>query len=209
MTTTHTPRRLLLPEAPSDDFDFHTHNLMAPPGKALVCLPPEVLLHPEAFTARRGVMYSVGLHPWQTDTPLLSRQLLDRLPAWLAHPQVVAVGECGLDALRGADLKVQTEYLTEQLAWAEEYGLPVVLHVVRAFDRVLQLRKRLRPHTPWTVHGFRGKPALAQQLLRAGFDLSFGKRYNPEAYALTPPEHRRHETDDAADAVARFEAFGK
>ena len=34
MTTTHTPRRLLLPEAPSDDFDFHTHNLMAPPGKA-------------------------------------------------------------------------------------------------------------------------------------------------------------------------------
>ena len=63
-------------------------------------------------------MYSVGLHPWQTDTPLLARQLLDRLPAWLAHPQVVAVGECGLDALRGADLKVQTEYLTEQLAWA-------------------------------------------------------------------------------------------
>lgn len=199
MTTLHTPRRLLLPEAPSDDFDFHTHNLMATPGKALVCLPHEVMLHPERFVPRKGVMYSAGLHPWLTGTPLLARQVLDSLPAWLAHPQVVAVGECGLDALRGADMEVQTGFLTEQLKMADETELPVVLHVVRAFDRLLHLRKTMRPRVKWTIHGFRGKPALAQQLLDAGFDLSFGIKHNAAAYALTPPERRWHETDEAAD----------
>ena len=48
---------------------------------------------------------------------------------------------------------------------------------------------------PWIVHGFRGGPALARQLLDAGFDLSFGLRYNKESFDITPTERRYRETD--------------
>ena len=71
----------------------------------------------------------------------------------------------------------------------------MTLHIVRAFDVILQARKILRPLQVWTIHGFRGKPALAQQLLDAGFDLSFGTRYNEVSYDITPPERRHRETD--------------
>ena len=82
-----------------------------------------------------------------------------------------------------------------QVAESERRQLPMTLHVVRAFDLILQARKTLRPQQVWTIHGFRGKPALAQQLLKAGFDLSFGQHYNERAFALTPPDHRHLETD--------------
>ena len=83
-----------------------------------------------------------------------------------------------------------------QVALAEDFERPMTLHVVRAFDLILEAHKRHRPRRKWTIHGFRGKPALAQQLLDAGFDLSFGRHYNPEAFALTPP-HRRHRESDS------------
>lgn len=193
------PHRRQLPHPPAPDFDFHTHNLQARAGQALVCLPPEVLIHPEEFKPREGVFYSAGLHPWVTNDEHTVQRLLSLLPQWLEHPQVAAVGECGLDALRGAELEQQTAILTAQLKMADEARLPVVLHVVRAFDRLLHLHKVLHPRVRWTVHGFRGKPALAQQLLDAGFDLSFGLKRNEAAYALTPPERRWNETDDSTE----------
>ena len=42
---------------------------------------------------------------------------------------------------------------------------------------------------------FAGGPALARQLLDAGFDLSFGLRYNKESFDITPTERRYRETD--------------
>ncbi|MCF0236801.1 MAG: TatD family hydrolase, partial [Bacteroidaceae bacterium] len=83
-----------------------------------------------------------------------------------------------------------------QVALSERFSRPITLHIVRAFDLILGLHKRLRPTQRWTVHGFRGKPQLAQQLLDAGFDLSFGHHRNPDAWAITPPDRRHEETDE-------------
>ena len=118
------------------------------------------------------------------------------LPRLLVHPQIVALGECGLDALRGAPLDVQERLLMQQLEWAEEHALPVTLHIVKAFDRLLHISKAFRHTSTWTVHGFRGKPALAEQLLNAGLDLSFGTKRNEQSFALTPPSRRHEETDE-------------
>lgn len=185
-------------------FDFHTHNLQAPAGAALINLPLAWIDNPSLFVPRAGALYTAGIHPWWTvDEAVLSRRL-SHLEQLLAHPQVVAVGECGLDRMRGADMAVQEEVLTRQLRWAEQYRLPVTLHVVRAFDRLLYLRRKFSPTTQWTVHGFRGKPALARQLLQAGFHLSFGKHYHPESYALTPPDCRHEETDEEGENTEAF-----
>ena len=177
-----------------DITDFHTHNLQA--QHAIINVPQEWILTPSLFLPCEGAYYSVGIHPWWTAEADAVRRMLDNLPALLEHPQVVALGECGLDALQGAPLDEQERIFTNQIAFAEAYHLPVTLHIVRAFDRLLRLKKQLRPTTQWTVHGFRGKPALAQQLLRAGIDLSFGVKYNDESWRITPPNRRRRETDE-------------
>lgn len=176
--------------------DFHTHNQATPPGAGIVCLPQEVLLCPDSFAPVTGGLYAAGIHPWWTaQADFDGERHLEALRRLAAHPQVVQVGECGIDLLRGADVAVQRELFVRQVSISEELGKPMTLHCVRAFDQLLSLKKQLRPSQQWTIHGFRGKPALARQLLAAGFDLSFGALRNEDSYALTPPDRRHDETD--------------
>lgn len=184
--------------------DFHTHNLLAPPGTAIVNLPKKWTLRPDLFRPQPGALYSAGIHPWWTVDAERTRRMVDALPRLLEHPQVVRVGECGLDKLCGAPLQTQIEVFEAQAAMAEAFGLPMTLHIVRAFDVLLRLKKQLRPTVRWTVHGFRGGPALARQLLAAGLDLSFGLRFNAAAYDLTPAERRWRETDELPEAGATW-----
>lgn len=176
-------------------FDFHTHRLSLPPGEGIVNLPAEWTEHPERFRPVPGGCYSAGIHPWWTDDAGRTERMLRALPRLLQHPQVVRVGECGLDWLRGACRERQTEVFCAQIELAERLNLPVTLHVVKAYDQLLRLKKLLRPSTNWTVHGFRGGAALARQLLDAGIDLSFGQHYQAEAFDLTPAARRHTETD--------------
>lgn len=163
-------------------------------------LPRRIVLHPEAWHPQVGGLYAAGIHPWWTaDADFRLDCYLSSLSHLLALPEVVQVGECGLDRLRGADLDTQCSVFAAQVALAEQHRLPLTLHVVRAFDVILRLHKQLRPTTRWTIHGFRGKPALAQQLLDAGFDLSFGPKHNAASWATTPPDRRHCETDGEVD----------
>lgn len=177
-------------------FDFHTHRLSTPPGKGIVCLPRHIVMHPETFHAAPRGLYSAGVHPWWTEREEDILQLISGVERLLENERVVMVGECGLDTLRGANAEVQEKVFRTMAEMAEERGLPVTVHCVRAFDRLLHLHKCLHPSVAWTVHGFRGRPALAKQLLAAGMNLSFGKRHNAESLATTPPLRRRFETDD-------------
>lgn len=185
------------------DFDFHTHRLDTPPGTGIVSLPQDIVRNPKVWTTYPSAqqfhpqgLYAAGIHPWWT----LDKDFdLEEYKAGLSQlwdlPQVVQIGECGFDRLRGASLEVQWAVFSAQVADSERRELPMILHIVRAFDLILQARKTLRPQQVWTIHGFRGKPALAQQLLKAGFHLSFGKHYNENSFLLTPPQHRHLETD--------------
>ena len=174
--------------------DFHTHNLNAAPGTAIVNLPEIALLCPQTFELVDGGLYSVGIHPWWTLDDL--EALWRGFEYWANHPQVVAIGECGLDKLRGADVALQRMMFERQLLRADQLQKPVTIHCVKAFDLLLSVRKTMCPKVQWTVHGFRGKPDLARQLLSAGFNLSYGTRYNAESFALTPIERRYRETDE-------------
>lgn len=177
--------------------DFHTHDLQAPAGEAIINLPREILTDPTLFRPRPGALYSIGIHPWWTDAPAEEIcGFIGNLEVLLQHEQVIRAGECGLDKLRGASLERQIEIFKAQVQISERTGKPLTIHCVRAYDVLLRLHKAWKPRQNWTVHGFRGRPQLAQQLLSAGLDLSFGEIYNAEAYALTPPERRHHESDD-------------
>ena len=170
--------------------DIHTHRLPSRPGEAIVNFAPD------AFAPQAGGWYSVGVHPWQASEAETERALalLERL---VLHPQVVAVGEAGLDRLAAAPMPVQEAVFCRQARLAEAVGKPLIIHLVKAADELLRLRRVLRPTVPWVIHGFRGKEALAAMWMRHGCLLSFGARYREEALCGLPADRLLLETDES------------
>lgn len=169
--------------------DIHTHDTSrALHGDAIVSLRPSDPMLP-------GGTYSVGIHPWDTAAPITLADLR-RLISRAGDPRVVAIGECGFDRLRGGDIDTQNRLFDLHARLAAQVGKPLIIHSVRADDLLLAAMRRHRP-TPgqWIIHGYRGKPAAALALLRAGFSLSLGERYNPATAAIIPPHRLYHETD--------------
>lgn len=167
--------------------DFHTHT---PKPGAIVNLDPT---DPEARMLP-GLIYSAGIHPW--NAAAATPDVIDRLEALARSPQVVAIGETGLDTLRGPAIDIQEHLFRLHIALASRLNTPIIIHCVRAWDRLLAVRRESPPVPAWIIHGFRGKPQQARQLVAAGFFLSFGHRYNPESWAATPPDRRLVESDE-------------
>lgn len=167
--------------------DIHTHRIDA--REAVISV------NPWEFNPVEGLYYSVGIHPWQVGRA--AEADFDRLAECATSGNVLMIGECGIDKLRGGDLPMQMSVLERHIALSEQVCKPLVLHCVRASNELCRLRRVLRPRMPWVVHGFRGNARVASQLLDAGFYLSYGERFNPEALAITPADHLLAETDES------------
>ena len=145
-------------------------------------------LEPEKF-------YSIGIHPWnvhKTDS-----SIFESFKKIAAIKNIIAIGECGLDKNSTATIKEQDYFFERQIIISESVKKPVIIHCVAAFNEIIQLRKKLKPTQNWVIHGFRGKPQLAQQLLDAGFALSFGEKFNPDSVKITPADKLCIETDES------------
>ena len=150
------------------------------------------------------VKLSIGLHPWKVDEGWQGRMALIRRLA--GREDVWAIGECGLDKVHKESFPLQMEAFRIQIALAEELQKPMVIHCVRAFDELLMLRRELeatckkvgREPQPWVIHGFRGKPEQAKQMMTKGMLLSFGHQYNIETlrFVFTFSRPFYLETDD-------------
>ena len=143
-----------------------------------------------------NIPLSIGLHPWHVNEGRTVQACCDLIP-WLKLPQVCLVGEAGIDRLRGGKIELQLEIFEMQAHLAKKAGKPLIVHCVKAFDEIIRLHKQNFPHEPWIIHGFRGKPEQAHQLLREGFFLSFGEHYNDEALCLCPPDRLMMESDES------------
>lgn len=181
--------------------DIHTHVMPEVPGEALVCIDCGPL------PQEQGYLYSAGLHPWNvTGNDEESFSNLERL---LTLPQVLAVGECGFDTLRGPSHDLQESAFVRQCELSEYFKIPMILHVVRDFDSVIRLRKQLSPTQPWLIHGFSGGPVQMTQLYNNGILVSFGLKSNPESVRQVPIDRLFLETDGKASIsdVIRFAAL--
>ena len=169
--------------------DIHTHHTDGALGEAIINkMPRELVTEP-------GKWYSVGIHPWFIYK--IGKEDKDLLYELVKHPQVLAIGEAGFDRAKDFSEANQISFFAEQAYLAEEVDKPLIIHLVKAADLLLAEYKKLMPKMPWIIHGFRGKPELAKQLLDAGMYLSFGERYNMEAVRATPLDHLFLETDEA------------
>lgn len=123
-----------------------------------------------------------------------------------APSQVLAVGEAGLDKLADAPMDLQVEVFRCQACLAEEVGKPLVIHLVKAVDELLKVKRDLRPSNPWIIHGFRGKAALVEEYLKHGFYLSFGEKYQEAALCRVPADRLFIETDESEVSIGELYA---
>jgi TatD DNase family protein len=125
---------------------------------------------------RHGCVYALGLHPLYVHQALDGD--LDRLQQALQQhrddPRLVAVGEIGLDHfVPGLDRALQMRFYVAQLKLARDAGLPVILHVRRSADSLLQGLRRI--DVPGGIaHAFNGSDVQAAQFVQRGFKLGFG-----------------------------------
>ncbi len=137
---------------------------------------------------------SYGIHPWFLED--IDAQM-ETLTSCLTHPKAVALGEAGLDKVAQADMHLQIAIFHTQALLAEKMDKPLIIHCVRAWQELLAVRKEVNPEVPWILHGFRGNKELAIQLIRQGFYLSFGEKFNPGALESAWPDRLLTETDTA------------
>ena len=107
----------------------------------------------------------MGIHPWYRTRENFVRQW-ELLLSAIHSPQVLAIGEAGLDKLAQTDYVLQQEAFEKQAILAHEMGYPLVIHAVRSADEIIRFKRKMQPSNPWIIHGFRGKKELALQYIR-------------------------------------------
>lgn len=126
--------------------------------------------------ARRhpGVVFATaGLHPhdassWDEETEAALRALLEQ-------PEVVAVGEAGLDFhYDNSPRAAQRDAFEAQLDLAVESGLPIVVHCRDADETMLEILLDRGREVRGVLHCFTGGDALLDTGLDAGWYVSFG-----------------------------------
>lgn len=171
-------------------FDTHAHYddeaFDADRGALLASMPENgvgLIVDPgcDLDTSRRAVeiaeqyphVYAaVGWHP-ENCAPYM-RESLDTLRAWAKNPKVVAIGEIGLDYYweQNPPREFQQEVFRDQLALAQELGLPVIVHDRDAHADCLAIVKEF-PQVRGVFHCFSGSVEIAQELIKRGWYLGF------------------------------------
>lgn len=119
----------------------------------------------QRWAAQYQLYSSAGVHPH--DAKSVSADYLNTLNSLLALPEVIAVGECGLDFNRDFSPRpTQQTVFGEQLALAQRLNMPVYLHERDATDSMLAI---LNEHQiRGVLHCFTGEPAALEAYLDYG-----------------------------------------
>lgn len=170
--------------------DIHTHQAGRP--DALLSLPPEKAM------AGYAMPYSLQLHPWFVTDEAMT-VFVQAAEALKEDPNLLAIGECGLDSKCQTPLPLQIEAFKVALQTARHLHLPVIIHCVGCWAEMMQCVVEILGKGyghPMVVHGFRKGPQLALQLLNAGFSISLGRHYNKQTRTIIPPERLYWESDE-------------
>jgi len=171
-------------------YDIHTHR---------ICREEQVTSLISAPWTEDNNFYSVGIHPWHIKESY--NEAIGFIDSIADKPNILAIGEIGLDKICKTDFELQKEVFLSQLALAEKHHKPVIIHCVRAFEEIMILTKNIS--VPIVIHGFNKRFVLAKQLTNRGFFLSFGKSLfdsyskSQDAFEKSSLNHIFLETDES------------
>lgn len=114
---------------------------------------------------------AVGIHPHDART--YTNRSLSILDDLLKDDKVVAIGEIGLDLKRNlSPLDTQIKVFNEQLAFAQERGVPVIVHIRDAYSIVNDILEKKKPEKV-LLHCFSGTKGDAEWGIKMGYYVSF------------------------------------
>ena len=127
------------------------------------------------------IIPAFGVHPWYLEN--LSGDWLDVLRQYLQKYKNAHIGESGVDRLHGGDMDKQIQILREQMKLADEFDRPINLHILRAEDAFLSLKKDWPERM--VLHSFFGSKQFLEEMLKT-------KAF----FALNPKMLNRSNTDE-------------
>lgn len=177
-------------------YDIHTHQILLEDTDdpyhscILDVYPLEFEVAKESYSRHA---FSCGIHPWYSED---SENQMLYLKEIVSNPRIVAIGETGLDKLKGPAYDIQIPVFKEHISLSEKLKKPLIIHCVKAWEELIQIRQECNPSQPWIIHGYRGKPELTKRLINQGFLFSVGDYINVESVEIIPIESLFCETDE-------------
>ena len=114
------------------------------------------------------IFATAGLHPHE------ARHGVDTILPYLDDPNVIAIGECGLDYFYDHSPRPeQRRAFAEQIQLARQRSLPLVIHTRDAWEETFDILDAEGTPERTIFHCFTGGPNEARQCLRRGAFLSF------------------------------------
>jgi TatD DNase family protein len=109
------------------------------------------------------VYFSVGVHPYDAEN--YNKSFLEE---FVLHPKCVAIGECGLDYFRlpeeqEAIIKeksLQKEVFIDQIKWAKELKLPLIVHIRESSEDSLELLEEYAGEMGGVLHCYNANEVL-------------------------------------------------
>ena len=130
------------------------------------------------------VLTTWGVHPWEVSRHfdwseakwrnLLQLDEISPLPA-VGRNDVAAIGEVGLDKVHKETFEKQIEVFEEMIKLSEDYRKPMIIHCVRAYSEIIEVRKKTKATMPWVIHGFNSSVETMRQLLKHDMYISLGE----------------------------------
>jgi TatD DNase family protein len=119
--------------------------------------------------------FTLGIHPLFSQNMHAEHIIILKkyIIQYLEHPYFVGVGEIGLDGVSNIHMAQQLFVFKEQLKLANNFELPVILHIRKAQDMVLKYIKIYNPRTG-IAHAFNGSIQQANAYIKQGLKLGFG-----------------------------------
>ena len=174
-------------------YDIHTHQLSSTSPVRTSILDIEPKDFASAKSAYKNQYFSCGIHPWYS---VESESRFQHLRNIASDRQIVTIGETGLDKIKGPSFDVQVPLFKRHIELSEQLKKPLIIHAVKVWEELYHIRKDSSPSQPWIIHGFRGNPQITQQMAKAGFMFSIGRKFNTASLQYIPDDSLFLETDE-------------
>ena len=122
----------------------------------------------------KNIHLMAGLHPTHVKDNFLEE--LEKVAEQLKLRNFCAIGEIGIDLYWDKKfIKEQKLAFSQQIIWAKQYALPIVIHCRDAFDEVFKILEAHKGNDLYGIfHCFTGTLKQAKQAISLNFKLGIG-----------------------------------
>jgi TatD DNase family protein len=148
---------------PSNPYiDFHTHQ-KASPDENVISIYSHFELEEDPLVSAPH-FFCAGAHPWFLPEDI--EKLFERLAYLSKKERFIAIGEIGLDRLKGGEIQTQMFFLKSQIDFALSVDSPaIIFHCVRSFDLFFQVLKNTKYQGALVFHDYNGNEQITDTLL--------------------------------------------